>query len=65
MVKAIDYESKGSACVFDSRHGDFFFYYYYFFMMMMVERRAAAQASAIRERQRVGMNAANVGASIC
>ena len=32
-------------------------------MMMVVEQRALAQASAKRERRRVCMSAANVGAS--
>ena len=40
--------------------GDFFFLYF----MMMVERHAAAQASVKRKRQRAGMSAVNVGASI-
>ena len=35
-----------------------------FFVMMMVERHAAAQMSAKRERQRAGLSAANVGASM-
>ena len=48
---------KGSACMFDSRHGRFFF------MIMMVERRVAAQAIAKRELRCAGMSAANVGAS--
>ena len=55
---------KRSACMFESRYGQFFFYFFYFFMMMMVERRAAAQASTKRERRRAGMSAANVGASV-
>ena len=56
MVKAMDFRSDGgSACRFDSRDGRFF-------LMMMVERPAAAQASAKRERRRVRMSAAIVGA---
>ena len=34
------------------------------FFMMMVERHAAVKASVKRERRRVGVSVANVGASI-
>ena len=61
VVKAMDFESEGSTCMFDSRNGRFI--YFFFFMMIVVERRAAAQASAKRKRRCAGMSAANVGAS--